>query len=561
MVFLWSCTNPDYAPLNRFEHSEGLRSKGYLFCFPEMGRVARTGASRKDLHRKSDTVTKDNTQTAGAKFTCLILEDDQVCSRIIANAIREEGGSAVICETLASAGQAIEQDHFDLAILDHNLPDGLGSNFFYHLVDRRELTLVIMLTGFPNLPKAVELTRSGLFDYLTKPFALHEVIAVIRRALQRIRQNEVDVSYPDYAGSSPGMREVQRMIQHAANHPQATILLNGETGTGKDITARLIHHLTFKTEAESKPLVRLNCSTLPADMFEAELFGAEKGAYTGAQQNRIGLCESANGGTLFLDEIAEVPLPLQAKLLQFLENFEYRRLGSTQLKTFKGRIIAATNKSLPQEVAQGRFREDLWYRLDVMAIHLPPLRDRKADLAQLAEVLLQKLAVKHGHEAIRLSDQDLAFISAYDFPGNIRELRNLLEKSLLQTEPTASWLKIDPVWRKKIQQSMANASGGASVPTPIPSPAVPTASQANLTVNPATVASSPTLSTRTRGNALEEQEFTLIQKVLAEEDGVIRRAAAKLGLSHQALLRRLEKWPELRVLGKPEKGENSSLPS
>lgn len=478
------------------------------------------------------------------KFSCLILEDDPCSAKIVADAIRAEGGSVLVCDTIESARRAIEQDHYDLAVLDHNLPDGFGSDFFYYMVERRELTIAIMLTGFPQLPKAVELTRNGLFDYLTKPFALHDFTACIRRAILRFRQNELDLAFPDYTHQSEPMREISRMIQHAANHAQATVLLSGETGTGKDITARIIHQLTFKKQAENRPFISLNCSTLPPDMFEAELFGAQKGAYTGAHQLRTGLCEAANGGTLFLDEIAEVPMALQAKLLQFLETFEYRRLGSPETLKFEGRIIAATNKSIPDEVAQGRFREDLWYRLDVLVIHLPPLRERKDDIPNLTDVLLDKLSRKYGHQRMSVRPEDMALLNAYDFPGNIRELRNLMERSLLQTPRDQSWLQLDNVWLKKNRKNVPLPAAAAAKEPAAPEPP-PKSAETALSATPSPVAPLPGPSTG-RGNLLEEGEFALIQKALIEENGVIRRAAIRLGLTHQSLLRRLEKWPELR---------------
>jgi transcriptional regulator with PAS, ATPase and Fis domain len=253
-------------------------------------------------------------------------------------------------------------------------------------------------------------------------------------------------------------------------------------------------------------------------MFEAELFGAEKGAYTGAHQQRLGLAEAARGGTLFLDEIGEVPLLLQSKLLQFLETREYRRLGSTTTLSFAGRIIAASNKSLEEEVRQGHFRADLWYRLDVLSIHLAPLRERREDLPVLTETLLRKLCQKYQRQRPNLQPAEFTLLAEYDFPGNVRELRNLLERSLLQTSPESNWLELDRNWLKRTREKLALAVSTTPVNLP---------PDRELT-------------------SLEAQEYGLIQKTLRDENGVIRRAAAKLGLSHQALLRRLTKWPELR---------------
>jgi transcriptional regulator with PAS, ATPase and Fis domain len=255
-------------------------------------------------------------------------------------------------------------------------------------------------------------------------------------------------------------------------------------------------------------------------MFEAELFGNEKGAYTGADRRRTGLVEAAQGGTLFLDEVAEIPLGLQPKLLRFLESREYRPLGGTNLNQFDGRVVAATNRSLAEEVRCGRFRQDLMYRLDVFNIRLPPLREHLADLEDIAEALLSRLCEKYQVPKPALRPKDMQALQSHCFPGNVRELRNLLERSLLRSEPAAHDLVMDLEWLRGCGEAVASLRGDSSAALP------PTA---NRQLSP-----------------LEQQEYELIAKTLASENGGIRRAAARLGLTHQALLRRLEKWPELR---------------
>jgi transcriptional regulator with PAS, ATPase and Fis domain len=264
---------------------------------------------------------------------------------------------------------------------------------------------------------------------------------------------------------------------------------------------------------------------VPAEMFEAELFGSEKGAYTGADRRRTGLVEAAEGGTLFLDEIAEVPLALQAKLLRFLESREYRCLGGTTTRNFSGRVVAATNRSLDTEVHAGRFRQDLMYRLDVFSVRLPPLREHAEDLEPIAQGLLAQLCEKYQRLKPGLRPHDLAVLRGHTFPGNVRELRNLLERSLLRTDPTDPQLRMDLTWLHSRDVRVSPLTG--------PEPAVPAAAAGrNLT-------------------AIEQQEYDLIARTLASEKGGIRRSAAKLGLTHQALLRRLQKWPELRQIADP----------
>jgi DNA-binding NtrC family response regulator len=268
------------------------------------------------------------------------------------------------------------------------------------------------------------------------------------------------------------------------------------------------------------PYVALNCPNVPAEMFEAELFGSEKGAYTGADRRRTGLVEAADGGTLFLDEVAEIPLALQSKLLRFLESREYRPLGSTNTRHFTGRVVAASNRLLADEVQAGRFREDLMYRLDVFSVRLPPLREHIEDMEQLAEALLDQLCGKYECARPALAAQDLEGLRGHSFPGNVRELRNLIERSLLRTEPGAQRLMMDLTWLR----------GRAETTTRKP------VASSDVCRPPADLQLSP----------IEQQEYEMIARTLLSENGGIRRSAAKLGLTPQALLRRLQKWAELR---------------
>ena len=424
--------------------------------------------------------------------------------------------------TIGRAKALVAEKDYDVYLLDYLLPDGKGSSFYSYLREKGGTAPCIMLTGAPEIPVAVELTRNGLFDYLTKPFSLHHLLDCVQRAAEHSMANVSSLHKLGLVDVSHGMKVVRRLVHQAAANPQTSVLLTGETGVGKDLIARLIHQITFQNETRPPAMVSLNCSTLPADMFEAELFGAMKGAYTGAHQNRKGLAEAAHGSTLFLDEIAEVPLPLQAKLLQFLETREYRRLGHTETLKFNGRIIAATNKPLEAEVQAGRFRADLRYRLDVFSIPIPPLRERQEEIAPLVQFLLDGLCTKYERLRPIPKPDDLAALQNYAFPGNVRELRNLLERSLLQTPHDSSWLEMDLTW---LRQPKAIA--------PVQEPATATATAAPASDR--------------RLNSLEEQEYQLIRKTLTQEQGFIRRAAAQLGMSHQALLRRLNKWPELRA--------------
>jgi DNA-binding NtrC family response regulator len=455
------------------------------------------------------------------KFSCLIVDDDAGFVSILTRALRQEGGESISCPDLKSARATLEQCSFKLVFLDNRLPDGTGYEFFPQLMRRCPETVVVMVTGVPELTQAVELTRNGLFDYLTKPLNLPDFIACLRRARQLWAHPDPSSEAVELVGDSPLIREVLASLRQVARHPETTVLLTGETGTGKDLAARWVHELSHPGKAAAAPYIPLNCSAVPAEMFEAELFGAEKGAFTGADRRRDGLIEAATQGTLFLDEITEMPMAQQAKLLRFLESREYRPLGSSELRKFSGRIIAASNRSLSDEVKRGRFREDLMYRLTVATVHLPALRKRISDLEAIIDFLLTRLCEKYSRRKPSLNSSDLDALRKYHFPGNVRELRNLLERALLRTAEDLTWLVFDTAW-------LPAASGFAAETAAFPTPPEPPIER--------------------QLNAIDLQEYRLIQQALIAESGGIRRAAARLGINHQSLLRRLEKWPELRVV-------------
>jgi len=433
------------------------------------------------------------------RFTCLLVDDDNAFLLMAAQVVREEGGAVTAVRNLAAAREATAERSFDLVLLDNHLPDGKGYDFFDQLARRNPEAPVVMITGLPDLSEAIALTRNGLFDYLTKPINVDALVACLQRAKLRLAARDVPTRATEFFGESPAMREVMAQLRQAGKHTASSA---------------------------NAPFVAVNCAALPGEMFESELFGAERGAYTGAERKRGGLVAAAAGGTLFLDEIAEVPPASQAKLLRLLDAREFRSLGSTESQPFTGRFVAATNKNLADEVKAGRFREDLLYRLDVFAVELPPLRKRRPDIAGLSELLLTQLAKKYERAKPMLKAEDLAALNAHSFPGNVRELRNVLERSLLRTPEDGKWLALDLNWLSR---------GTASVVSVTQVPAAP--SQESLPSD--------------RKLTAVEQEYRLIRATLRECQGGIRRSATKLGLSPQALLRRLEKWPELRAAAEP----------
>ena len=455
----------------------------------------------------------------GRKFSCLVVDDDTSFAAMAAQVVRDEGGKPTIAKNLEEARDATVGEEFDLVLLDNHLPDGKGYDFFDQLSRRNPDAPIVMITGLPDLSEAVTLTRNGLFDYITKPVSVDALAACLQRARLRLAARETPTSATEFFGDAPAMREVMAQLRQAAKHASSTVLLTGETGSGKDMAARALHQLAFPDK--NAPFIAVNCAALPGEMFESELFGAERGAFTGAEKKRTGLVAAAAGGTLFLDEIAEVPLAAQAKLLRLLEAREFRSLGSTESQPFTGRFIAATNKNLTDEVKAGRFREDLFYRLDVFAVELPPLHKRRADIPKLAELLLTQLVQKYSRAKPLLKAEDLAALAAYQFPGNVRELRNVLERSLLRTTDESKWLAMDLSWLNRGSASTAAVTAASASAPPLP---------ANRNLSP-----------------VDAQEYRLIRETLQKTNGGIRRTAGLLGMSPQALLRRLEKWPELRV--------------
>lgn len=483
-------------------------------------------------------------------FSCLLLEDDDGFASMIHEAVTGSGDSVTRASSVGEAREAIRSRAFDYAILDNRLPDGTGYEFHAELSRQLPECIAVMATGMPELSQAIALTRNGLFDYLTKPITVEALDACLARVRKRLGLSG-GLGWDgggEFLGDSVAIHELMRLLRQAARHPTAIVLIHGETGTGKDLAARTLHRLTFPPDGRGAPFVPLNCSALPEAMFEAELFGAEKGAYTGADRRRVGLAETAGVGTLFLDEMGEIPLSQQAKLLRFLEAREFRPLGSSIPRTFEGRFIAATNRDLAKEVREGRFRSDLLYRLDVLSVRLPALREHLGDLEVIAQGLVSQLAAKYRREPLHLKPEDLAVLAAHDFPGNVRELRNLLERSLLRTDESSRWLTLD---RSGLPAAAIRVGPAAGVRLPA-APAKQTstvATEASDGDKPASLAApvgdfEPP--PHRQLSPVEAVEYRLIAQTLREESGAIRRTALKLGLTHQALLRRLQKWPELR---------------
>jgi DNA-binding NtrC family response regulator len=365
----------------------------------------------------------------------LIVEDEDVIRTELARLLARSGHEVAEARTVKEAS-ALGLDGFDLVVADLRLPGGLGTD----LVELCGGTPVLIMTSFATVRAAVEAIQKGAVDFIAKPFDHDELLLVVDRVLRQSRlrrqnavlRQELERTYvvQGLVGNCPPMREVFDRVRKVA-HTDATVLILGESGTGKELVARAVHDQSPRREA---PIVTVNCTSIPETLIESELFGHEKGAFTGAHKTKAGLVEAADGGTLFLDEIGELPLPAQARLLRVLQEGEVRRVGATGNRRVNVRLIAATHRDLRQMSFDGQFRNDLYFRLRVVEIHLPPLRARGDDVLELADFLLAKACRRLNRPPITFSPEARSAIFAHDWPGNVRELENAVERAVILSD-------------------------------------------------------------------------------------------------------------------------------
>ncbi|HEY3452684.1 MAG TPA: sigma-54 dependent transcriptional regulator [Myxococcales bacterium] len=366
----------------------------------------------------------------------LLVDDDRSFSALAAAALQREGFPVAQARSLHEARAAVAKEAPLLVILDRRLPDGDGLAFLPELKQLLPGATVVMVTAYGDVSSAVDAMRAGAADYLVKPVELADLVMKAKRTVEAMRlRDRLQAAEAELQGRhhlilprSASMKKVLEMLARIAGSPRSAVLLLGETGSGKEVLAR---HLHAQSAGGTAPFVHVNCAAVPANTFESELFGHERGAFTDAKGARRGLVEVASGGTLFLDEVGELPLALQAKLLTFLDSGRFRRLGGVAELTSSARIVAATNRELQAQIQEGTFREDLWFRLSVFKIDVPPLRERREDVVPLAEGILSDLRAELGRRSATLSELGRARLSAYAFPGNVRELRNVLERALV----------------------------------------------------------------------------------------------------------------------------------
>ncbi len=366
----------------------------------------------------------------------LIIEDEQVIRSALRRLLERRGYSLAEAESVEQAQAAHDLQDFDLIITDLRLPGAPGTA----VIDLAPQVPVLVMTSYASVRSAVESMKLGAVDYIAKPFDHEELVLLVKRILKQGQlerqkaalKSDVDRSYPvgGMIGSSRPMREVFfRIAKVAPTH--STVLILGESGTGKELVARAIHEGSPRREA---PIVAVNCAAIPQDLIESELFGHEKGAFTGAGTARTGLVESADGGTLFLDEIGELSLEAQARLLRVLQQGEVRRVGADRSRHVDIRLVAATHRDLQRQVGEGRVRKDLYFRLNVVEIRLPPLRERGDDIEELAQVLLEKICQRLNRASLRFTPKVLRRLREHNWPGNVRELENLIERAVILAE-------------------------------------------------------------------------------------------------------------------------------
>jgi len=467
----------------------------------------------------------------------LIIEDEDVVRSALARRLEQQGYTVAACPTATDGFKQLEEATTDLVLLDYRLPDAEGLEVLEKIRKSWPDVPVIMMTAFTNVETAIQAMRLGAHNYVSKPFTLDEMMVVVEKALETRRlRSEIDrlrstqqneFGFDRILARSPSMAEIVRLLRHLAESEARTILLQGESGTGKDLAAKVIH---FNGPRAKRPFMNITCTALPESLLESELFGHEKGALTDAHQPKPGIFELADGGTIYLDEIGDMPMALQSKLLRFLEEKAFRRVGGTKDLHVDVCIIAATNRDMRALVNEGRFREDLFYRLNVFPITLPPLRQRPEDIELLAGAFI-RMFNREFRKAIKgIEPAALAVMQAHRWPGNVRELRNLIERAMLLARAGSLTMADLPA---DIRQPAAAPHGMPAAPHGMP--AAPAA-----TAEPA--ASPPAIRLGPEGVDLREVERLLVQQALEQAHGNQSQAAAMLRMSRDQFRYRLQKY-------------------
>ena len=484
----------------------------------------------------------------------LIVEDLATLAIAYAAQLERAGFETMTVDTGAQALRALaDEGQFAAMLLDLQLPDVDGLQLLRDNTELLGRLPVVVATADASLSRAIEAMRLGAFDFLVKPLAGPRLVSVVTSAVET---GQVPQTAPaptsttpkaktgpgTFIGSSAAMQEVYRQIIAIARS-RATVFITGESGTGKEVCAEAIHREGGRSTG---PFVAINCGAIPENLLESELFGHLKGSFTGAVADRIGAVQAAHKGTLFLDEICEMALPLQVKLLRFLQTGTVQRVGANRVEEVDVRIVCATNRDPEREVAEGRFREDLYYRLAVVPVHMPPLRDRGSDIAELAEAFLQRFANEEGKHFDPMGSAQLAALTAYNWPGNVRELQNVLRRATVLNEGPTLPLSAFPL-AAQIAGTLSPSLASSTV-----SPMRPAAGLASASAVQAGHLNSPPLNSgqrdllaiaqALRGLTLDEIERIAIDSAIDNAGGSLPAAARVLGVSPSTLYRKRERW-------------------
>ena len=460
--------------------------------------------------------------------TVLIVDDETNLRKVLAATLKREGYDVVQAADGEQAVEIFDQGGIDIVVSDLVMPKMGGFEVLKHVLEKAPEVPVILITAHGTVDSAVQAIKTGAFDYVTKPFEQSELRQVIAKAARTRDLNRgsnlsgglVGGRIPaQIVGESPGMQEIYRIVEKVADTP-STVLITGESGTGKELIAQALHRGSAR---HAQPLIKINCAAIPKDLMESELFGYERGAFTGAVTSKPGRFELADGGTLFLDEIGEIPIEMQVKLLRALQESEFERVGGVKTIRVDVRLIAATNRDLQKEIQAGRFREDLFYRLNVVPVALPPLRDRRGDIPLLVEFFLDKYNRRLNKRIAKVSPGALEALQGHAWPGNIRELENLMERTVLFAD--------GPV------------IGVSDLPESLRAPAPPPgAAQPILAVPmPAIAAPDASLKDIVKGS-VAVLERDLITRALDETGGNVTQAAKKLKISRKSLQNKMKEF-------------------
>ncbi len=453
--------------------------------------------------------------------SALIVDDERDIRELLVLTLGRMGLRVDTAANLAEARELLGRHSYDLCFTDMRLPDGSGIELVGEISRNHPQTAVAMITAFGSMDLAVEALKAGAFDFVSKPVDINVLRGLVRHALElnNAERPKPPPPPPEQAsrllGDSPAMATLRATIAKVARS-QAPVYILGESGVGKELVARTIHEQGARAAG---PFVPVNCGAIPAELMESEFFGHRKGSFTGAHADKPGLFQAASGGTLFLDEVAELPLPMQVKLLRAIQEKSVRAVGAASEVAVDVRILSATHKDLAQLVADGRFRHDLYYRINVIELKVPPLRERTGDLLQLAGSILQRLSAGQGRATPELTAPAMAALAAYPFPGNVRELENVLERALALADG-------DSIDAADLHLPQARAPGPAEAGT-AQAPA-----EAVIDLDPGTGA---------LPSYIEQLERAAIQKALEENRWNKTRTAAQLGITFRALRYKLKK--------------------